>query len=135
MMNDTIKEWSPLVGRVLISLIFLMSGLGKVFQFDAQVGYAVSQGVPMASAAIGISAIIEIAAAVMIIVGFRARLGAAALFLWMIPVSVMMHAFWTISDPMSMQINMIMFMKNLAIMGGMLMIMAYGSGPKSLSAD
>lgn len=134
-MNSTIKEWSPLTGRVLISLIFLMSGLGKVFQFDAQVGYAASQGVPMASAAIGISAIVEIAAAVMIIVGFRARLGAAALFLWMIPVSVMMHAFWTISDPMSMQINMIMFMKNLGLMGGMLMIVAYGSGPKSLKAD
>ena len=65
-MNDVIKEWGPLVGRVLLSLIFLMSGLGKVFQFDGQVGYAASQGVPMASAAIAISAVVEIAAAVMI---------------------------------------------------------------------
>lgn len=134
-MNNTIKEWGPLVGRVMISMIFLMSGMGKVFQFEAQVGYATSQGVPMASVAIALSAIIEIAAVVMIVVGYKARLGAAALFLWMIPVSFMMHAFWTIADPMAMQINMIMFMKNLAMMGAMLMIMSFGSGPKSLKAD
>lgn len=134
-MNNTIKEWGPLVGRVMISMIFLMSGMGKVFQFEAQVGYATSQGVPMASVAIALSALIEIAAVVMIVVGYKARLGAAALFLWMIPVSFMMHAFWTIADPMSMQINMIMFMKNIAMMGAMLMIMSFGSGPKSLKAD
>ena len=134
-MNAVLKEWGPLGGRVLISLIFLMSGLGKVFQFDGQVGYAASQGVPMASAAIAISAVIEIAAALMIIVGYKARLGAAALFLWMIPVSFMMHAFWGITDQTWNQIHMIMFMKNLAMMGGMLFIMAYGSGPKSLKAD
>ncbi len=134
-MNNIIEEWGPLVGRVMISMIFLMSGMGKVFQFDGQVGYAASQGIPMASAAIAVSAIIEIAAVIMIVVGYKARLGAAALFLWMIPVSFMMHAFWTITDPMAMQINMIMFMKNIAMMGGMMLIMAYGSGPKSLKAD
>ena len=134
-MNATVKEWGPLGGRLLISLIFLVSGLGKVFQFDGQVGYATSQGVPMASAAIAISAIVEIAAALMIILGYKARLGAAALFLWMIPVNLMMHAFWNITDPTWNQIHMIMFMKNLAMMGGMLFIVAYGSGPKSLKAD
>lgn len=134
-MNDTVKEWSPLMGRVLISLIFLMSGLGKAFQFDAQVGYAASQGVPMAAAAIAISAGIEIAASLMIILGYKARLGAAVLFLWMIPVSFMMHAFWAITDPMGMQMQMAMFMKNLAMMGAMLLIVAFGSGPKSLKAD
>ncbi len=134
-MNDVVKEWGPLVGRVMLSLIFLMSGLGKVFQFDGQVGYAASQGVPMASAAIAISAVVEIAAAVMIILGYKARLGAAALLLWMIPVNFLMHAFWGMTDPTWKQIHMIMFMKNLAMMGGMLLIIAYGSGPKSLKAD
>jgi putative oxidoreductase len=134
-MNTMLKEWGPLAGRILISLIFLMSGLGKVFQFDGQVGYAASQGVPMASAAIAVSAVIEIAAALMIILGYKARLGAAALFLWMIPVNLMMHAFWGIADQTWHQIHMIMFMKNLAMMGGMLFIISFGSGPKSLKAD
>ena len=61
-MNKVIKEWGPLTGRVLISLIFLMSGLGKVFQFDGQVAYAASQGVPLASLAIIVSIVAELAA-------------------------------------------------------------------------
>ena len=59
-MNNAIQQWGPLTGRILISLIFLMSGFGKVFQFDGQVAYAASQGVPLASLAIIISIIAEL---------------------------------------------------------------------------
>ena len=134
-MNDVIKQWGPLVGRILISVIFIMSGLGKVMQFDAQVGYAASHGVPAASLAIILSIVVELVAATMIIAGYRARLGAALLLLWMIPVTFMMHAFWGVEDPMAQQIQMIMFLKNLAMMGAMLLIMAHGPGPKSLNDD
>ena len=134
-MNDVIKQWGPLAGRVLISLVFLMSGLGKVFQFDGQVAYAASQGVPFASLAIMISIVAELAAVTMIIIGYKARLGALILFVWMIPVSIMLHAFWNIEDPMAQQMHMIMFMKNLAMMGAMLLIMAFGPGPKSINND
>lgn len=61
----------------------------------------------------------------------RERLGAAALFLWMIPVTLIFHNFWAMPAA-EQQIQTIMFMKNLAIMGGMLLIMANGSGPYSL---
>ena len=57
------------------------------------------------------------------------------LLLWMIPVSLMMHAFWGVEDPMSRQIHMIMFMKNIAMMGAMLLIMSFGPGSRSLRAD
>ena len=134
-MNNVINQWGPLAGRILISLIFIMSGLGKVFQFDGQVAYAASQGVPLASLAIIISIIAELAAAAMIVFGFKARLGALILLLWMIPVSLMMHAFWNIEDPMAQQMNMIMFMKNLSMMGAMLLIMSFGPGPKSINND
>lgn len=134
-MNNVINQWGPLAGRILISLIFIMSGLGKVFQFDGQVAYAASQGVPLASLAIIISIIAELAAAAMIVFGFKARLGAFILLLWMIPVSLMMHAFWNIEDPMAQQMNMIMFMKNLSMMGAMLLIMSFGPGPKSINND
>lgn len=134
-MNNVINQWGPLTGRVLISLVFLMSGLGKVFQFDGQVAYAASQGVPFASLAIMISIIAELAAVTMIIIGYKARLGALILFVWMIPVSIMLHAFWNIEDAMAQQMHMIMFMKNLAMMGAMLLIMAFGPGPKSINND
>ena len=134
-MNNAIQQWGPLTGRILISLIFLMSGFGKVFQFDGQVAYAASQGVPLASLAIIISIIAELAAATMIIIGYRARLGALILLVWMIPVSIMLHALWNIEDPMAQQMHMIMFMKNLAMMGAMLLIMSFGPGPKSINND
>jgi putative oxidoreductase len=112
-----------------------MSGLGKVFQFDGQVAYAASEGVPLANLAIIISIIAELAAATMIILGYRARLGALILLVWMIPVSIMLHAFWNIEDAMAQQMHMIMFMKNLAMMGAMLLIMSFGPGPKSINQD
>jgi putative oxidoreductase len=91
--------------------------------------------VPLASLAIIISIIAELAAATMIIIGYRARLGALILLVWMIPVSIMLHAFWNIEDPMAQQMHMIMFMKNLAMMGAMLLIMSFGPGPKSINND
>jgi len=134
-MNKMIQEWGPLEGRVLISLIFLMAGMSKIFEFDGQVGYAASQGVPLATVAIAISIIVEVGGALMIMLGYKARLGATALLVWMIPVTFIMHPFWAVIDPMGQQIQMIMFMKNLALMGAMILIMVHGSGPKSLKAD
>lgn len=133
-MNSTIKEWGPLVGRVMISTIFLMSGLMKIGNFVGTSGYMAKMGVPMSDIALAVTIIVEVGGAAMIIVGWNARLGAAALFLWMVPVSLMFHAFWAVPQA-EMQTQMAMFMKNLAMMGAMLMIMAYGSGPKSLKTD
>ena len=133
-MNDLIKEWGPLVGRSILALIFLTSGLGKIGGFQATAGYMVSKGVPLANIALVLTIIIEVGGAAMIILGFKARIGAAALFLWMIPVNIMMHNFWSVPEA-AKQVQMIMFMKNLSMMGAMLLIMAFGSGPKSLKAD
>lgn len=133
-MNNTVKEWGPLVGRVMISTIFLMSGLMKIGNFAGTSGYMAKMGVPMSDIALAITIIVEVGGAAMIIVGWKARLGAVALFLWMIPVSLMFHAFWAAPQE-QMQTQMAMFLKNISMMGAMLMIMAFGSGPKSLKAD
>ena len=92
-MNNVIREWGPLVGRVMISTIFLMSGLMKIGNFVGTSGYMAKMGVPMSDIALAVTIIVEVGGAAMIIVGWNARLGAAALFLWMIPVSLMFHAF------------------------------------------
>jgi len=133
-MQSTINKFGPLVGRILLGLIFLLSGLGKIGGFAGTAGWMTSKGLPMAEVLLAITMVIEIGASVMIISGFKARLGAAALFLWMIPVTFIFHNFWSMPAA-EQQIQMIMFMKNLGLMGGMLYIMAFGSGPMSVDKE
>lgn len=130
-MQGTINQFGPLVGRILLALIFLLSGINKIGGFAGTAGYMASKGLPMAEVLLVITIVIEIGAALMIIAGFKARLGAAALFLWMIPVTFIFHNFWAMPADQQM-IQQIMFMKNLGLMGGMLLIMAFGSGPMSV---
>ena len=130
-MQGFINQFGPLTGRILLSLIFLTSGISKIGGFAGTAGYIASKGLPMAEVLLVITILIEIGAALMIISGFKARLGAAALFLWMIPVTFLFHNFWAMPADQQM-IQQIMFMKNLGLMGGMLYIMTFGSGPMSI---
>ncbi len=131
-MQNTIDKFGPLVGRVLLAAIFLMSGIGKIGGFAGTAGYMASKGIPMTDVLLAITIVIEIGAALMLILGYQARLGATALLLWMIPVTFIFHNFWAMPADQQM-IQQIMFMKNLGLMGGMLYIMAFGSGPMSLA--
>ncbi len=126
-MNEAIDKFGPMVGRFLIALIFLLSGLGKIGGFAQTAGFMASKGLPMAEVLLVLSIVIEIGAALMLIVGWQARLGAAALFLWMIPVTLVFHNFWA-APADQQQIEMVNFLKNLSITGALLYIMAYGSG-------
>ena len=130
-MTDIVHKFGPLVGRILLSAIFLMSGIGKIGGFAGTAGYMASKGLPMVEVLLAITIVIEIGAALMIIAGFKARLGATALLLWMIPVTLIFHNFWAMPADQQM-LQQIMFMKNLGLMGGMLYIMAFGSGPMSM---
>jgi putative oxidoreductase len=109
-----------------------VSGIGKIGGFAGTAGYMASKGLPMAEVLLVITIIIEIGAAALLILGFKARLGATLLFLWMIPVTFIFHNFWAM-PAVEQQLQTIMFMKNLAIMGGLLFIMAHGSGKYSLN--
>ena len=130
-MQDTIENFGPLLGRILIALIFLLSGFGKITGFAGTAGYMASKGVPMVDVLLAITIVIELGGALLIIAGFKARLAAVALFLWMIPVTFIFHNFWAAPADQAM-IQQIMFMKNLSIMGAMLYIAAFGSGPMSV---
>ena len=131
-MQNTIDKFGPLIGRILLAAIFLMSGIGKIGGFAGTAGYMASKGLPMVEVLLAITIVIEIGAALMLILGYKARCGAAALFLWMIPVTFLFHNYWAMPADQQM-IQQIMFMKNLGLMGGMLYIMAFGSGPMSLA--
>jgi len=125
-MPSFVNQFGPLAGRIMVSIIFLMSGINKIGGFAKTAGYMSSKGLPMANVLLAITIVIEIVAAAMIIAGYKARWGALALFLWMIPVTVIFHNFWAVPAELNM------FMKNLAMMGALLYIMAYGSGPLSV---
>lgn len=119
------------IGRLLFVLIFLMSGFTH---FAKQtIGFAASQGVPMASVLVPLSGIIALIGGLSILLGYRARLGAWLVAIFLIGVTPM-HKFWGITDPMMQQMQMVMFMKNLTILGGALLITQFGSGPWSLDA-
>ena len=131
-MPSFVSQFSPLAGRILLSIIFIMSGIGKITGFAGTAGWMTSKGLPMADVLLGASIVIELGAAAMIVLGFKARWGALALLLWMIPVTLVFHSYWTYPAA-EQQMQSIMFFKNLGLMGGMLLIMGFGSGPFSLN--
>jgi putative oxidoreductase len=130
-MNAAVMKFAPVVGRFLLALIFLLSGIGKIGGFAGTAAGIASKGLPMPEVLAALSIVIEIGGAAMLILGWRARWGALAIFLWMIPVTLLFHGFWAV-PPEQYQLQQIMFMKNLAIMGGLLYVMAFGAGSYSL---
>lgn len=130
-MPSFVNQFAPLAGRILLSIIFIMSGISKITGFAGTSGWMASKGLPAPDVLLAASIVIELGAAAMIVVGFKARWGAAALFLWMIPVTLVFHNYWAFPAA-EQQIQSIMFFKNLGLMGGMLLIMGFGSGPLSV---
>ncbi|NVB84589.1 MAG: DoxX family protein [Kofleriaceae bacterium] len=123
---------TALVGRLLFSALFLFSFPGH-FKHET-IAFSAAQGVPLASLLVPASGILELVGALSIILGYRARWGAAALIAFLIPVTFMMHPFWSVSDPMGHQIQFVMFMKNISLVGAALMIVQLGAGAYSLDA-
>jgi putative oxidoreductase len=118
------------VARLLFVALFLMSAPGH---FKAQtIAYAAEQGVPFATILVPFSGLMALAGGLSILVGWHARAGAWLLVLFLVPVTLAMHAFWAVPDPMMRMMQQGMFMKNLGLLGGALLIAYFGAGPVSL---
>lgn len=122
-MSEILKTAAPL-GRILIATIFVMSGLGKLSAYAGTQAYMEGVGVP--GALLPLVIVIEVAAGLAIIVGWQTRLAALALAGFSIMSAVLFH--FNFAD----QIQSIMFMKNLSIAGGLLILVAGGAGAWSL---
>lgn len=121
-----------LLGRVFFALIFVMAGLNH---FASQaIAYAASKGVPFASIAVPLSGVISLVGGLSILLGYRAKIGAWLVVLFLVGVTPAMHKFWAVTDPMMYQIQFAMFLKNLSMLGGALLISQFGAGPWSLDA-
>jgi len=121
------------VGRFLYSAIFLMTVLGHFSA--AYIGYAAQQGVPAAGLLVPLSGVIAILGGLSVTLGYKAKAGAWLLVLFLVPVSLAMHNFWAVTDPMMRGMQMAMFMKNVSMLGAALLIAHFGSGPLSLDAQ
>jgi putative oxidoreductase len=122
---------TELGGRILLAAIFVLSGVMKLADFEGALAHMQSAGIPYASTLLAIAAIAEIAGGLSIMTGFLTRIGAFGLFLYLIPVTLLFHNFWDFAGPerIAQSAN---FMKNVAIMGGLLILMAHGAARQSI---
>ncbi|MEK6570908.1 MAG: DoxX family protein, partial [Bacteroidota bacterium] len=110
------QKFIPLVGRILLSAILLMSGLGKIINFIGTQQYMAAYGMPLTGFFLVCAIILEVVGGLSVLLGYKARWGALALVIFLIPVTLLFHT--KFSD----QVQMIMFMKNMAILGGLLLV-------------
>lgn len=132
--NEQVSRSSSitLAGRILFSAIFIMSGFLHFSQ--QEIAYAAQAGVPMAGLLVPASGLLALTGGLSILLGYRAKIGAWLLVLFLVPVTIMMHNFWAVKDPMMAQIQMAMFLKNVTMLGGALLISQFGAGRWSLDA-
>src|SRR5258708_24905936 len=120
------------LGRLFYSLIFLLAGFGHFTH--QEIAYAAAQGIPVAGVLVPASGILAIGGGLSILLGFHGKLGAWLLVLFLVPVTFAMHNFWAVKDPMMQQVQMAMFLKNIAMLGAALFFTQFGTGPLSLDS-
>jgi putative oxidoreductase len=131
MMKD-LQAPGLLIGRILLAWIFIGSGFGKIMGFAGTAAHMAAAGLPMARILLVPTIAIELGGGLLLAVGYKTRCAAIAIFLFLIPTTLVFHAFWSAAPEQAMM-QAINFQKNLAIMGGMLYVMF--CGPGRLSVD
>jgi putative oxidoreductase len=121
----------PLVGRLLIAALFIVAGIRKIMMWPMQVAYFTKLGFPMPEAFTVLAIVIELGAAILLIVGWRTRLAAWLLALFVVIATFMAHRFWEF-DAAQQANQMNHFLKNLAIVGGLMFVAAFGPGTTSV---
>ena len=125
-------RYAALAGRQLFSIIFIIASAGH-FTREA-IESAARHGVPLPDLLVPVSGVIALVGGLSVLLGFQTRIGAGLLVIFLVPVTVMMHNFWASTDPLTHQIEQAMFLKNLTMLGGALVISYFGAGPLSLDA-
>ena len=126
-----LTDWASLLGRIALAALFLWSAYGKLVYMDGNVGYMKAYGVPAAELLIWPALLVEFVAGVMLLAGWKVRWAALALIVFTVPATFIFHAYWGV--PADQVLNQqIHFMKNLAVVGGLLSVIAHGAGRLSL---
>jgi len=126
------RDIAALVGRVLLAFMFVYSGFGKIGGFEGTAANIASKNLPLPAIATTIAIVVEFVGGLMVVVGWKARWAALAVAVFTFFASIFFHNFWAMADAAAARTNMIMFMKNVAVIGGLLLVYAFGPGRLSL---
>lgn len=130
-MLDSLKTPLVLVGRILIAFMFMQSGYGKLTDLSGTAGYIASGGLPNSTALAGLTGVFELVGGLAILIGFKARWAALLLAGFTLVASFLYHRYWAVPADQQIVVQLL-FMKNMAIVGGLLVIAALGTGPVSM---
>lgn len=120
-----------LVGRLLLALLYLPAGIGKIGGFAGTAGYIGSKGLPMPELGVVIAIIMEVGGGLALIAGFRTRFVALALAAFTLVATFIFHNFWGVPADQAMM-QQLLFYKNIAVVGGLLVLAAHGAGAWSV---
>ncbi len=127
-------DGAALVGRILLALLFIISGFAKIGGYDGTAGYIASKGLPMPQVLTALTILVELGGGILLAVGWKARWAALAIAVFTLLAAFLFHNFWTVTGPERMgEFNN--FWKNISIVGGMLMVVAFGPGRYSVDRD
>ncbi|MFO1278221.1 MAG: DoxX family protein [Burkholderiaceae bacterium] len=132
-MFNTLQNPLTLTGRLLLALLFLPAGLMKIGGFAGTVGYIASKGLPMPALGAVIAIVVEVLGGLALLAGFGTRVAALVLAVFTVAASVIFHAYWAVPAEAQM-VQQLMFFKNIAVVGGLLVLAAHGAGGWSLDA-
>ena len=123
----SLQNASALIGRVLIAALFIPAGISKIGGFEGTVGYIASVGLPLATAGAIVAILVEVVAGAALLVGYRTKQAALVLALFTLVATVLFHNFWAMPEDQAFM-QQLMFMKNIAVVGGLLVVAALGGG-------
>ena len=126
-----VQSLALLIGRILLAVIFVISGYGKIGNFSGTVSYIASKGLPLPEAGAVLAIAVELGAGILLILGLKTRWAALALAAFTLGATYYFHAFWTMPEAQKMM-QSLMFQKNLAIIGGLLALAVAGAGAFSI---
>lgn len=132
-MFDSLKSPLVVTGRVLLALMFILSGLQKLMNLEGTAGFVASGGLPFPMLLAVLVGLLEFVGGLAIAIGLQARIAALALGLFTIAATLVFHRFWAVPAEQAM-VQQLMFMKNLSVAGGMFIVAALGAGAASFDA-
>lgn len=131
LVDTPVRDGGALVGRALLAALFIWSGFGKLVGYAAATGYIASKGMPMPGVLAALAVLVELGGGILLLIGLKARWVALAFALFLIVITPIFHAWWS-SPQAQMGMQQVNFLKNVAILGGMLMVWAFGPGRYSV---